>query len=77
MSMADRARMNGLEERIAALEVSKFKERLDVLEAGISVMKEARASGWTPQTQAAKAGVALENEVRVLRARMEKLEKTL
>ena len=74
MSMADRARMDGLEERIAALELAKFKERLDVLEEGVGVVKDARASGWPLSPQ---AGKALENEVRVLRARMEKLEKTL
>ena len=75
MSMADRVRMDAFEERLTALEISKFKERLDVLEAGIAVTKEARAAGWEPK--GGKGGNSLENEVALLRARIKKIEETI
>ena len=76
MSMADRARMDGLEERLVALEVAKFKERIDFIDMRLSAMKEAGAVGWMGG-KVGKESIALENEVEVLRARIKKLEETI
>ena len=73
MSMADRARMDAFEERLTALEIAKFNERIDFLEAGIAAHKEANAAGW----KAGKGAVSLENEVALLRARIKKIEETI
>ena len=75
MSMADRSRMDAFEERLAALEVINFKDRIDQLEIGISAIREAGHYG--AETTHGKAGVRMENEISLLRARIKKIEETI